>query len=98
MRQLARVEKDIKYREETCLIGTILKGKIEVTKLKKKLRLDWGFMKGEIDVVDRTNNWFEVHFASKMDKELAWEKGRILYLGHCSFCSLGGLILTLLKR
>lgn len=42
-------------------------------KLKQKLITEWNFVKGEFEVVDHQNNWFEIHFTSGMEHDMVWE-------------------------
>lgn len=42
-------------------------------KLKQKLISEWNFVKGEFEVVDRLNNWFEIHSASGMERDMVWD-------------------------
>lgn len=81
VKKLSSVWKDINVLEKTCLIGNLWKGKAEVMKIKNKITTDWKFIKGETDMVDRANNWFEIHFTSEMDKNLVWDRHPFFMFG-----------------
>lgn len=74
MERLSKAKESFKKLKEVSLLGFVVGEPIEFTKLRAKLRKEWGLFGSNVDFFNKQQYWFEIRFKNMSDRNRVWEK------------------------
>ena len=72
--EVLQVQRDIQELSKSCLIGKMLDEPLDMCTIISRTKVEWKFVKGDIEFLDMGNHWILLKFANPNDLFLVWSE------------------------